>query len=53
MSYRYRETVYQIIVKQALDNVAGVSIALDGVELVDGVVTLLDDRIAHRVEVNK
>nr|WP_223296758.1 glucoamylase family protein [Thiorhodovibrio frisius] len=55
LSYRYRETTYQIEVKQvrALEGAAnGVTqqLRLDGVELEESVIRLIDDRQKHRVQ---
>jgi cyclic beta-1,2-glucan glucanotransferase len=51
LHYRYRETVYHIIVLQthAADNKTGVTV--DGVEQRDEAVPLVDDRLEHAVEV--
>jgi cellobiose phosphorylase len=51
LHYRYRETVYHIIVLQthAADNKTGVTV--DGVEQPDEAVPLVDDRLEHAVEV--
>jgi len=47
--YRYRETVYHIVVSQAL---AGMRLTVDGVERHDGSIPLVDDRRDHHVEVS-
>jgi cyclic beta-1,2-glucan synthetase len=49
LHYRYRETVYHIVVFQTADNKAGVTV--DGVEQQDDVIPLVDDRKEHAVEV--
>jgi cellobiose phosphorylase len=49
LHYRYRETVYHIVVFQTADNKAGVTV--DGVEQKGEVVHLVDDRLEHAVEV--
>jgi ferredoxin len=53
--YRFRETVYHIAVSQARsgdDGVCGVtSITVDGVELRDKAIPLVDDRQEHSVAV--
>jgi cellobiose phosphorylase len=47
ISYRYGETLYLIAIEQT----PGASrMTLDGVELPDKVIPLLDDRLEHRVE---
>jgi cellobiose phosphorylase len=55
MHYRYRETVYHIVVSQtrAADNekVGEVRITVDGVERLDQTIPLIDDRREHSVEV--
>ena len=56
MHYRYRETVYHIVVtqKRAVDDakIGEMSIMVDGVERVDKSIPLNDDRQEHSVEVN-
>jgi cellobiose phosphorylase len=49
LHYRYRETLYHIVVLQAADDEAGVTV--DGVEQKDGAVSLVDDFREHAVEV--
>jgi cellobiose phosphorylase len=49
LHYRYRETVYHITVLQAADSRTRVTV--DGVELRDDAVPLVDDRLEHVVEV--
>jgi cellobiose phosphorylase len=49
LHYRYRETVYHIIVLQTADSKTGVTV--DGVEQPDKAVPLVDDRLEHAVEV--
>jgi cellobiose phosphorylase len=51
MLYRYRETLYHIVVSplNAEDNDSRVT--LDGVNQPDGIIPLLDDHIEHYVEV--
>lgn len=49
IDYRYRETIYHIVVAQAD---AGVDrLTLDGIVQASGALVLIDDRLAHRVEV--
>jgi len=50
LRYRYRETVYQISVRQSSG--AGMSVQVDGVAQPDLAILLVDDRQEHRVEVN-
>ena len=45
--YRYRETVYHIVVSQTR---AEMRLTVDGVERHDGVIPLVDDRRDHFVE---
>jgi len=49
IDYRYRETIYHIVVAQADAGVA--RLTLDGVLQASGALVLIDDRLAHRVEV--
>ncbi|HWS13161.1 MAG TPA: glycosyl hydrolase family 65 protein, partial [Rhodocyclaceae bacterium] len=53
--YRYRETVYHIVVAQTRagdDGTSGaISVTVDGVERHDGAAALVDDHREHRVEV--
>jgi cellobiose phosphorylase len=51
MRYRYRETVYDIEVRQAraVSGIGAISVTVDGVAQRDGGVHLIDDRAAHRV----
>ncbi len=55
MHYRYRETVYHIVVSQtrAADDakIDETSITVDGVERLDKIIPLTDDRQEHSVEV--
>ena len=52
LHYRYRETIYHIVVLQtrAADNTIGVTV--DGIAQHDGAVPLIDDRLEHAVEVS-
>jgi cyclic beta-1,2-glucan synthetase len=56
MRYRYRETSYDISVRQAPagrgDAIHAVRVTLDGVVQTDGAVHLVDDRAEHRVVVD-
>jgi cellobiose phosphorylase len=55
MHYRYRETVYHIVVSQtrAVDDakIGEMSVTVDGVERLDKTIPLIDDRQEHSVEV--
>jgi cellobiose phosphorylase len=56
MSYRYRDTTYQIAVTQlsAADeatNFTAITVALDGIAQIDNAIPLADDHRQHRVEV--
>ena len=48
--YRYRETVYHIVVRQTSD-ASGTTLIVDGVEQNDKAILLVDDRREHAVEV--
>ena len=48
--YRYRETIYNITVLQRYDN-SGASVTVDGVEQSSQIISLVDDRQEHAVEV--
>jgi cyclic beta-1,2-glucan synthetase len=51
IDYRYRQTVYKIAISRAGNGAPGsVEVYLDGKELTDGVITLVDDRREHRIE---
>jgi cellobiose phosphorylase len=49
--YRYRETTYHITIIQRHDSNRDAGIIIDGVELHDEAITLIDDRKEHTVEV--
>ncbi|HCY75140.1 MAG TPA: cyclic beta 1-2 glucan synthetase [Ignavibacteriales bacterium] len=51
MHYRYRETFYHISVFQTHENNADLSITVDGVQNVEKIIPLVDDRQEHNVEV--
>jgi len=51
VSYRYQETNYQINIVQSRDN-QGVKITLDGKQVVESFVSLVDDNKEHEVVVN-
>jgi len=49
--YRYRDTVYHIVVLQTPAQSGGPKVTVDGVEQADRAIPLIDDRQEHRVEV--
>ena len=49
--YRYRETLYHIVVLNTRDGNGDTSVTVDGVEQHDKVITLVDDRQVHSAEV--
>jgi cellobiose phosphorylase len=49
--YRYRETFYHIVLYNHGNNAIVRRMVLDGAELFDGVIPLVDDRQDHRVEI--
>jgi cellobiose phosphorylase len=49
--YRYRETVYHIVVLQTPAASGGMKLTVDGVERNDAAIPLVDDRQEHAVEV--
>ncbi len=49
--YRYRETVYHIVVTQTHGGDDGTGVTVDGIEQRDGAIPLIDDRRPHSVEV--
>jgi cyclic beta-1,2-glucan synthetase len=51
LHYRYRETVYHIIVRQMHAADIKARVTVDGVEQRDEAVPLVDDRLEHAVEV--
>jgi cyclic beta-1,2-glucan synthetase len=51
LHYRYRETVYHIVVLQAVAAKAGMTVTVDGIERDDKAIPLVDDRQEHWVEV--
>jgi cyclic beta-1,2-glucan synthetase len=51
IDYRYRQTLYRISISRSPDGSPGTSqITLNGVELSDGVIPLVDDQREHKVE---
>ncbi len=51
VNYRYRDTVYHISVYQTHDTDTNLRIAVDGEEKTDKIISLVDDRQEHNVEV--
>jgi len=51
MYYRYRETTYEIDVRQQPAEVGGTRVTVDGIEQPDLAIPLVDDRRSHSVEV--
>ena len=47
--YRYQSTLYHITIKHAADERA--CITLDGIELHDDAIPLVDDRVEHQLEI--
>jgi cyclic beta-1,2-glucan synthetase len=52
LHYRYRETPYRITVRQTSGAQAAMSVVVDGVLQPEPAISLVDDRVEHRVEVN-
>ena len=52
MHYRYRETVYHIVVLQSQPGNGEMKVTVDGVEQYDKAVPLVDDHREHSVEVS-
>jgi cellobiose phosphorylase len=50
--YRYRETAYHIALVQRSDGDERMRVTVDGVEQLDGILPLIDDRREHSVEVS-
>jgi cellobiose phosphorylase len=51
LNYRYRDTMYKIVVTQgSADGVTG-NVKVDGVEQMDGMIPLVDDKQEHAVEI--
>jgi cellobiose phosphorylase len=49
--YRYRETVYHIIISQKAYDGSGSTVTLDGIQLKEGIIPLIDDRREHSVNI--
>ena len=51
ISYRYRETIYQIAISRVANGASGGDqIILDGEEVADGVIPLVDDQREHLLD---
>jgi cellobiose phosphorylase len=50
LHYRYRETVYHIVVRQTPAPTGGTVVTVDGVNRNDDAIPLVDDRQEHTVE---
>ena len=50
LSYRYRETRYQIVVTQGSEGVGGPRLTVDGIAQTGLAIPLIDDRLEHSVE---
>jgi cyclic beta-1,2-glucan synthetase len=50
LHYRFRDTIYHIVVLQISGEIGNSKMLIDGVEPADGVIHLNDDGIAHTVE---
>lgn len=51
LTYRYRDTTYRIDVTQIASGLGAGTVKVDGVEQMDGMITLADDRQEHAVEI--
>ncbi|MFC5743287.1 glycoside hydrolase family 94 protein [Dyella tabacisoli] len=51
LNYRYRDTLYQVNVRQSAVGTTG-TVWLDGVIQADGRITLVDDGLEHNIELN-
>ncbi len=51
LNYRYRDTMYRIVVTQSSADGATGKVELDGVEQMDGTIPLLDDKQEHTVAI--
>jgi cellobiose phosphorylase len=51
MNYRYRDTMYRIVVTQTAAGGAGAQVTVDGVMQMDAVIALQDDKREHAVEI--
>jgi cellobiose phosphorylase len=50
MHYRYRETIYHIVVQQMLEKSVEIHLVVDGIERYDNVIPLVDDHKEHWIE---
>jgi cyclic beta-1,2-glucan synthetase len=51
LNYRYRDTMYRIVVTQSSADGVTANVKVDGVEQVDGRIPLVDDKREHAVEI--
>jgi len=51
LNYRYRQTPYQITISRVDDSVGSVQRSLDGEELFEETIQLVDDRRDHRIAI--
>jgi cellobiose phosphorylase len=49
--YHYHETLYHIIIIQTHDGTAGFSITLDGIKNIDKIITLVNDKQVHLIDI--
>jgi len=52
LNYRYRDTMYRIVVTQDSANGVAGNVKVDGVDQVDGVIALVNDRREHAVQIS-
>ena len=52
MHYRFRETVYHIAVRQVVSASGAMQVKVDGKDLDDAAIPLVDDHTEHWVELN-
>ncbi|MDO8176984.1 MAG: glucoamylase family protein [Undibacterium sp.] len=51
LHYRYRDTMYHLVITQSRHADAVASVTVDGVRQADGIIMLMDDRRTHAVEI--
>ncbi|MFD2271114.1 GH36-type glycosyl hydrolase domain-containing protein [Undibacterium arcticum] len=51
LNYRYRDTMYRIVVTQSSAEGVADNVKVDGIEQHDGVIPLVDDKREHAVEI--
>ena len=51
LTYRYRDTMYNIVITQSSQVADTAIVKVDGIEQPDGMITLLDDQQEHAVEI--